>query len=69
MIMLLNELESWLHVKNKPIWVERLSSEIPVETLKELVKAKKLLEENNKASEFIDNALKEELDRRIDFLM
>lgn len=69
MNILLNELESWLHVKNKPLWVERVASEIPTETLKELIKAKRLLEENEKASKFLDKALSEELDRRIDFLM
>lgn len=70
---LLNELESWLHVKNKPIWVERILSEIPEDKLKkllrELLKAIKVYEENYKAMEFLDKALKEELDRRLDFLM
>jgi recombinational DNA repair protein RecR len=66
---LLNELESWTRVKNRPIWVENLVSELGVDKTLDLIKAIKFNEENKDALEFVNRVLTDENIRRIDFLM
>ena len=66
---LLNELESWARVKNKPLWVERLVSELGLEKTIELANAIRFNEQNKQALEFMEKVITEENIRRIDFLM
>jgi len=66
---LLHELEVWAKLKDRPIWIDRLVSELGVERTLELAKAIKFNEENKEALEFVENILTQENIRRIEFLM
>jgi recombinational DNA repair protein RecR len=66
---MLHEIEAWASLKEKPIWLDRIVSELGVEKTLEVTKAIRFNQENKAAIEFVERVMSEELDRRLDFLM